>query len=147
MEQRSLRDLFHSVGRILPDEQELITVTPNMLAREALIIMRKNNVSQVPVVAGDEVLGVFSYRSFAEGILRLGDKERNICGLPVEAFCEDLKFATVADELAALLDEFELKDAVLIGAESKLQGIVTTIDALRYFYEVASLMSCSVKLN
>jgi len=138
MDQQSLRDLFHSVGRILPEEQELITIAPDTLVRDALGVMKKHNVSQIPVVTGDELLGVFSYRSFAEGIIRLSERERNICELPVEAFYEDLKFATVSDELAALLDEFELKDAVLIGSESKLQGIVTTIDALRYFYEVAS---------
>ncbi len=43
-----------------------------------------------------------------------------------------------SDELIYLLDEFDLKDAVLVGTESKLQGIVTTVDALRYFYRVAS---------
>lgn len=138
MKERSLKDLFHRVGRMLSDEQELITVAPNIIAHDALDLMKRHNLSQVPILAGNEVLGVFSYRSFAEGILRLSKKEHDPGGLPVEAFCEDLRFAQISDELSALLDEFELMDTVLIGSESRLQGIVTTIDALRYFYEVAS---------
>ena len=138
MERRSLKNLFHSLGRILPEKQELVTVSPGMPVKEAISIMKKHNFTQVPVVTGNQVLGVFSYRSFAEGITRLPGKERDICELPVEGFCEDLKFATISDELGALLDELELKDAVLVGSESILQGVVTTIDALRYFYEVAS---------
>lgn len=135
---RSLKDLFHRVGRILPDTQELVTVAPHTSVKEAVSVMREHNFSQVPVVTGGQVLGVFSYRSFAEGIMKLPGNERDICGLPVEGFCEDLRFATVSDEMGALLDELELKDAVLIGSEVTLQGVVTAVDALRYFYEVAS---------
>jgi len=137
MRERSLKDLFHRVGQIIPDEQRLLTVPPDMCARDALQIMKENNVSQVPIVAKNEVLGVFSYRSFAQGVLQIGNKE-DPAALPVEAFAEDLRFAQIFDELEGLLDEFDLKDAVLVGSESKLQGIVTTVDALRYFYRVAS---------
>lgn len=58
--------------------------------------------------------------------------------LPVEEFLEKLEFAQITDVLTALLDEFNTKDAMLVGTESRLQGIVTTIDALQYFYNVAS---------
>jgi len=137
MKGRSLKDLFHRVEQVLPDEQELITVSPKMCVRDALDIMTRYNLSQVPVVTGNEVLGVFSYRSFSRGILQIGNKEQDPAGLPVEAFAEDLKYAQITDELIGLLDEFDLRDAVLIGTESRLQGIVTTVDALRYFYRVA----------
>ncbi len=138
MKEQSLKDLFHRVGRILPEEQELIAVTPATTVRDALDLMKEHNVSQVPIVAGNEVLGVFSYRSFAENVLGLAKKERNLAELPVEAFCEDLEFAQISDELSELIDELELKDAVLIGSENRLRGIVTIADALRYFYGVAS---------
>ena len=58
--------------------------------------------------------------------------------LPVTEFLEKLLFAQISDELTALLDEFDLRDAVLVGSDKHLQGIVTTIDALRYFYRVAN---------
>jgi len=138
MKERTLKDLFHRVKQVLPETQELLTFNPEKPVAEALAEMRKGNFSQVPVVEGNEVLGVFSYRSFAEEVTKLPKKERDLLSLPVEVFLEDLKYKQITDELAALLDEFDIKDAVLVGSENRLQGIVTTIDVLRYFYGVAS---------
>lgn len=138
MKERSLKDLFHRVKQVLPDEQELLMFPPEKPVIEALTVMLKGNFAQIPVVQGNEVLGVFSYRSFIEKLMKLPAKEKEPLHLPVEDFLEDIKFAQITDELAALFDEFDLKDAVLIGSEDRLQGIITTIDVLRYFYQVAS---------
>ncbi len=137
MSERSLRDLFHLLKQVLPEEQELVSIPAETAVRDALAIMSKNNFSQLPVVEGNEVLGVFSFRSFAEGMRKL-PSESDPLSLLVEDFVEDLKFATINDELASLLDEFDLKDAVLLGTQDQLQGVVTTADALKYFYRVAS---------
>jgi CBS domain-containing protein len=138
MAERSLRDLFHLIKQVLPEEQEVVTCSPDTPVAQVLQIMREGNFSAIPVVAGNEILGAFSYRSFAEGLVRLTKKEREPLVLPVEEFLEDLQFAQITDELTVLLDEFDLKDTVLVGSENRLQGIITTIDALRYFYRVAS---------
>jgi len=138
MKERTLKDLFHRVKQVLPEAQDLVVFPPEKPVVEALAEMRKGNFSQIPVVEGKEVLGVFSHRSFAEGVTKLPKDERNPLSLPVEVFLEDLKYARITDELAALLDEFDVKEAVLVGSETQLQGIITTIDALRYFYGVAS---------
>jgi len=138
MTERSLKDLFHLVKQVLPETQELVTFSSEMPVAEALEVMRKKNISQVPVKEGDEVLGVFSYRSLAQGMRKLPTNHKDILSLHVEEFIEDLKFAQITDELTALLNEFDLKDAVLVGSEKRIQGIVTVADALRYFYQVAS---------
>ena len=57
MTERSLKDLFHLVKQVLPETQELITFSSEMPVAEALEVMRKKNISQVPVKEGDEVLG------------------------------------------------------------------------------------------
>jgi len=138
MKERSLKDLFHLVKQVLPETQELITFSPEKPVVEALEVMRKKNISQVPVLEGEEVLGVFSYRSLAQGIHKLRANHTDVLSLHVEEFIEDLKFAKITDELKSLLDEFDLKDAVLVGTETRLQGIVTVVDALHYFYRVAA---------
>ena len=139
MKERSLRDLFHLVKQVVPEHQEGVEkVSPETPVSQALTIMRTKALSQLPVVAGREVLGVFSYRSFAEKLTGVLEKERNPMALPVEEFLEDLRFVTIHDELSELLDELDLKDAVLVGTQERLSAIVTTIDALRYFYRVAS---------
>jgi CBS domain-containing protein len=138
MKERSLRDLFHLVRQVLPEKQDLISVPPKTTVEKALEIMNEKNISQLPVVVGKEVLGVFSYRSFGENVRKLPEKERKVLSLPVEEFLEDLKFAKYTDVLTKLLDEFDLKDAVLVGSDNLLQGIITTVDALQYFYKVAN---------
>jgi len=138
MTERSLKDLFHLVKEVLPETQELVIFSSEMPVKEALEVMRKKNISQVPIVEGDEVLGVFSYRSLAEGMRKLAANHKDVLSLPVLEFCEDLKFAQITDELKSLLAEFDLKDAVLVGTQKRLQGIVTVVDALRYFYRVAA---------
>lgn len=138
MKERSLKDLFHLIKQVLRETQELITFNADNTVAEALSLMYERNLSQVPVVEGSVVLGVFSFRSFSEGLSKLPENIQKPLSLPVEEFLEDFKFAGITDELTALLDEFDLKDAVLVGSENRLQGIVTTIDALRYFYQVAS---------
>ncbi len=105
--------------------------------------MKRGGFSQLPVVEGSEVLGVFSYRSLSQGLSRLpsriqDSKAANILVLPVEDFIEKLRFAHVHDELAALLDEFDVNDAILVGTQEHLLGMISTIDALKYFYSVAS---------
>jgi hypothetical protein len=59
-------ELFHRINRIIPENQELLVVPPNCLVRDAVDLMRKHGYSQVPVVQNKQVLGVFSYRSFAK---------------------------------------------------------------------------------
>lgn len=138
MTDRSLKDLFHFVVEAVPPEQQILTVPSETQVRDALQLMLEREFSQLPVMEGTEVLGTFSYRSLAKGLIQLPEKERDPLSLPVEEFTEDLKFASVRDELSSLLDEFDLMGAMLIGSPDRLQGIVTTSDALRYFHTVAS---------
>jgi predicted transcriptional regulator len=59
-------ELFHRINRIIPANQVVLTVPPSCRVREAVALMREHGYSQIPVVENNEVLGVFSYRSFAQ---------------------------------------------------------------------------------
>lgn len=89
----SLRDLFHLVGDALPSNQVLASVPPETPVREALRILDERSFNQLPVLAGTEVLGVFSYRSFTKGLAKPTPREREPLELPVEELLEDLTFA------------------------------------------------------
>jgi CBS domain-containing protein len=140
MKERSLRDLFHLIKQVMPDEQEIIFVSPETTVGDALKIMQERGFNQLPVVDADgrEVFGAFSYRSLARGLAKLSPRIKEPLSLHVEEFLETLEFAQIGDELVALLDEFDIRDGVLVGSRERLLGIVTTIDVLRYFYQVAS---------
>jgi predicted transcriptional regulator len=138
----SITELFHRINRVLPDSQQVLTVPGEMLAAQALEIMRQHGFSQVPVVVGTEVLGVFSYRSFSETVLSIsastGSSKVAWADLTVEECLEKAEFARVTDEFQSWFDTLDRQDVILVGEACRLQGIITAMDVLRYLYRVAS---------
>src|SRR4051812_9164541 len=92
----SLRRDVRRVNNVLPDDQQVVLAEPGMPAREALAIMAEGGFSQLPIATSQEVVGVFSYRSFARGVANQQD-ERDIASLPVSEFVEDLKYVRTSD--------------------------------------------------
>src|SRR5690606_2295430 len=91
---------------------------------------------------GGEVLGVFSYRSFAlkaMATLHEVKQQKSAPGdLAVEECLEQFEFARVTDEMRQVFGAMDRDNGVLIGSPEKLQGILTPMDFLRYLYKVAS---------
>jgi CBS domain-containing protein len=135
---RRLAELFHRINSVIPEQQQLVTVGPSTLASDALKLMLARGFSQLPVLSGSEVLGVFSYRSFAKGSLSAVRQGLEPHELPVDEFLEPLTFARVTDEFRALFEELDKHDAVLIGEPDHLLGIATAMDVLYYLYRIAS---------
>lgn len=136
-------ELFHRINRIIPEGQKILTVQPTERAREAIALMQKHGYSQVPVVSGGEVLGVFSYRSFAREAatttLEYWNKQRCAPGdLYVDEFIEQFKFARITEEMDVVFDALDQDNGVLIGTPERLVGILTPTDVLRYLHHVAS---------
>ena len=57
---------FHDVGSVFPGEISIVSLTPQTPAGEALKLMLEKRFSQLPVMEGGEVLGVFSLWSLAQ---------------------------------------------------------------------------------
>ncbi len=136
-------ELFHRINRIIPKGQSLLTVPPDCRARDAVSMMQQCGYSQVPVVDNGEVLGVFSFRSFARhaAAAALEDWARQKCApgdLRVDDCLEQFEFARVTAELVSVFDAVERDNGVLIGTPERLLGILTPMDFLRYLYYVAS---------
>ncbi len=134
-EQIGVADIFHRINRILPADQDVVTVAPDTPVRRALETMQKRAFSQLPVSEGPEVVGVFSYRSLAARLGSIDAKKHN----PLDVYVEETMdiadptwFVHVNSELSHVLDALERRDAVLVGEPRRLQGIVTTMDVLRY---------------
>jgi len=108
-----------------------------MTARDALGLMREHGFSQLPVVAEEKVIGVFSYRSFAH-VVEATRNERDVASLPVVEFLDRPQFVHTTDPFDEILDELDGRGAVLVGARDRLVGIATPMDILRYLYEVAN---------
>ena len=135
---QSVAELFHRLNRVMPEHQQIVSVAPTTPVSEALETMKRMGYSQLPVAEGKAVLGMFSFRSFAQGVVRLGKLTSAIGAMPVEEFVEKAEFARITDEFKAIFDALDRDGAVLIGEQDRLQGVVTAVDVLRYLYGVAS---------
>jgi CBS domain-containing protein len=134
---KSLMDVFHRLNSVIPEEQEVLKITPETRATDALAVMHEHSFSQLPVVQGAEVLGVFSYRSYARGVAKLLSEGEKVVDMQVEEFIESVKFARVTDEFETITDQLDKDDVVMAGDPDRLQGVVTAIDVLRYLHHVA----------
>jgi predicted transcriptional regulator len=135
---RLLSFALNSVNNLIPERQDLVSVRPETMVLEALATMRAKGFSQLPVLKGDVVLGSFSFRSFAQGVVEAHKHGHKVEALQVADCLEQLQFARVTDELRDLLDQFDQRDAVFVGDPARILGIATAVDALRFLYRLAS---------
>lgn len=131
---------FHQVHSLIPDNQEILTIKPDTRVVDALKLMQKYRYSQLPVVVGKAVLGVFSYRSFSERALT---KQKSIKGewlgeLPVEDFLEEYEFVHGSQDWNRVAGYLNQDDAFFVGNRDRMEGLVTTVDVLDYFREIAT---------
>lgn len=126
---------FHDVGKLFPGDKEVISVTPDTKILDAVRLMRERRFSQLPVVDGGGLRGVFTFWSLARHLQetpRLGLQD--VC---VEDAMEQLPTVSVNHALDAVIDAFKTHEAVLLTSPVGLQAIATPIDALTYFVKVA----------
>jgi CBS domain-containing protein len=133
-EDASLTAVFHRLNSVLPENQRMVTITPETKASEALRVMRQHGFSQLPVIVGNEVLGLFSHRSFADAVLAIAAEANarpiSPIDLTVEDCIEKAVFARVTDEFNDWFDALDSHDAVV--GEEKVSG--TDIDKMESFW-------------
>lgn len=135
-----LSALFHMVNRLLPDRQVVVAVPPEMYAGAALALMREHGYSQLPVVQGTTVLGLFTYRAFALEVARLAGTKADPTQLTVEEFLEHdhPSYARLTDEFRGLIDALDANGSIVVSGPDELVAILTPMDVLRYLYSVAN---------
>ena len=140
---RSITELFHRINSVVPDSQKLLSVQGETLAFDALELLRKKGYSQLPVLVGNEVIGIFSYRSFSRAVLENPSTDGNpktlLADLTVEECYEKAEFARWTDDYNAKFDALDRDNCVLVGEAHQVEGILTPIDVLRYLHDKANL--------
>jgi len=136
-ETQSLAELFHLVKTLIPEGQRPETAERDWTVSKALNMMRQKYYSQLPVVSGDAVLGVFSYRSLAVRLLEIGELGEDFADLPVEEFMEDFVYVQPSENWETILPHLDRDDGVLIGHRDGLEGILTATDVLNYLHDIA----------
>lgn len=133
--ERSLVDVFHRVNSLLPDDQQVLSAEPTAAASDVLRLMEEHGFSQIPVLVGDAVIGVFTYRSLARRILEL--RATDLDKLDVGDCLEEFVFARPSDDLDSMFGHLDRDGAVLVGDPDRLQAVATATDVIRYLYGVS----------
>jgi predicted transcriptional regulator len=133
-----LTRVFLRVNNFVSEDQELLWVSPETSVLQALALMKENNYSQIPVKAGTNVLGIFSYRSFATQITEYIGEKFDPNQLRVVDFTENIEFVHVSEDLSKTLDTLYKKDAILVGNPDDLKALLTPIDLVRGLYKLSS---------
>ena len=138
-----LTDEFHVVNHLIPKRQEVIKISPQMPVARAFDIMRHKFFSQLPVVARNQVLGVFSYRSFAEKFLNLNAETKEKLDLGqyhVIDFMEQPQYVHIYEGIEKILPLLNENDYLLVGQMDQLLGVITALDLARYLNLYASIL-------
>lgn len=110
---------------------KLISLKPTDTVRDAIEIMRKTDISQVPVIAKGKLLGKVTERSLLTGLYeKTIGPENHISALI------DPQVTTVADsELIERVSQLLTKEAfvVVVDDRGKPLGVVTRIDLINYY--------------
>lgn len=123
-------------SRLVPDGQEVVSVPPDTPVFDALALMKERDFSQLPVLVEGEVIGVFSYRSFAQHVVEL-PKQENPLEMAVEDLLEPPRFARARSPLKRVLNILAHDGFVFIGEEDNLLAVVTGDDALSFLWGAA----------
>jgi len=136
-----LLGFFHTVNRIIPVDQKLLSISPSMKAHAAVQLLNQTKYSQVPVIDNNRVLGMFSYRSFSKFSAKktyaeiTQDKVAPM-DILVEDCMEQFQYRHFNSEIDQIVECLNEDNGVLIGAEDNLKSILTPMDLLRYLLEI-----------
>ena len=121
-EERTAKDVMHS---------PVITVNYMDSVRKAIDLMKRHDISQIPILKEDRIIGSIQESTLIERIIKSGNPGK-VFSLPVYDLMEK-KFVTV-NPTANIIDILNLlsrgEQAVLVIDGDQLVGIITKIDVL-----------------
>jgi CBS domain-containing protein len=129
----------HTISELLENKPEPLTVGLTDKATTALQYMTRHDYSQLPVIDGGGVVrGLITYESIMQAIRRFGCTVQN---LQVSTAMVRPEKRSADDDLFDLLPVMERTGSVLIvDAEDRLLGIITSYDVMAYFRSRAENM-------
>ncbi len=105
--------------------REPITVAPNISIGEVLELTRANNISGVPVVDGDDLVGIVTGRDLRFET-RMDDPVRNI--MTRKENLVTVKEGADREEVFGLLHKYRIEKVLVVNDDFKLRGMITVKD-------------------
>lgn len=125
---------FFRVARIIPPDQEVLGISPGTKVRAALELMSGRGFSQLPVMAGGTVIGVFTYRSLAQHLENVRRQDDPL-DMAVDELLEDLSFVRPGADIGEVMHLIDRDDAILVGDEQRLLAVATAADVTQFLWQ------------
>jgi cystathionine beta-synthase len=110
-------------------QHDTVVVGPNEPLTSAYARMKLYDVSQLPVIENDELVGIIDESDL---LLALYDKQQQFANPVSAAMTSELEFADVDAPLASLLPVFDAGKVAIVKENGKFLGLITRIDLLNY---------------
>lgn len=122
-----------TVKDLIGDRGAPVTAKPDESVQDAYARMRENDFSQLPVVEENgQPMGLITHGTILRALSHLGTKMADLRVL--DAIIERFDAFELDDDLFEALDQLGDNNAVLVvNADEKLTGIVTSFDATEFF--------------
>jgi cystathionine beta-synthase len=116
------------------DEGSEIFVSPSETVASAFARMRAADVSQLPVIEGDRVVGLVEESDLLDALVAAGETMAEVFRMPVgEVMVSRLETMSADAPVAELLPLFRRGLVPLVMDGAKFLGLVTRIDLINYF--------------
>jgi predicted transcriptional regulator len=111
----------------------IISLNPNDTLLHAMELMKRNDISQIPVISGNSAVGSITERNLTKRIII--EKIKEFAEKKVHTVMDD-PFPTVPknESLESVLTLLKEANAVLVKSESRFIGIITRADILGLVY-------------
>lgn len=110
--------------------KDTISVTSNDIVKDAVSLIKKNDIRMVPVIDGEEIIGIFSLRSIIRAVLPKG--------LTLDENLPDMEFIHgVTEDLAERLKDVQQDSVTDIMKKDflKIHPETSTTETLRHLYQ------------
>lgn len=123
---RTIRELLAS----RPDRPELVAVSPETTVEDAIELLRRHGISQLPVLDGTRVVGSIQESSLLKALMDGGSANRRVSelmGRPYAVVDESESLSKVSDAL------LRGEGAVILAKHGNPSGVLTKIDLIEFF--------------
>ena len=111
-------------------EKKIISVTPNENIKKAISLMKKHEISQLPVIQNNTPTGTISESAILNNII--GNKSATIVKEIMLDSPPSISIKTPIRIITDLLQSFPL---IIINDKGKIVGIITKADLIRNIYK------------
>jgi len=114
--------------------KKIISIAPEDKTTRAIELMRKHEISQVPVIDKNNVIGLVSENNILDSIAEIGpEKIKNLPAKEIMHECPPVVSEKASSSIVSgLLKYYPI---VIVANEGKPKGVITKSDMLRIFYK------------